>query len=122
MGKPRGDLREPMALAARPEPLPNRWAAGSYPQSLQFERAQPIGNRPIWLSPTQTQQLHGRHPTEPGHLLRRGRDSLNDKGQVILDITTARVKPVTPGQGFGPKRAPTQSELNLLEQVLGGGK
>jgi hypothetical protein len=39
----------------------------------------------------------------------------------ILDITKARVKPVTPGQGFGPKRAPTSEELNLLESVLGGG-
>ena len=45
----------------------------------------------------------------------------NDKGQVILDITKDRVKPVAPGQGFGPKRAPTQEELEILQKVLGGG-
>ncbi len=45
----------------------------------------------------------------------------NDKGQVILDITKNRVKPVTPGQGFGPKRAPTKEELGILQQMLGSG-
>ncbi len=45
----------------------------------------------------------------------------NEKGQVILDITKSRVKPVTPGQGFGPKRAATSEELDLLDSVLGGG-
>ena len=45
----------------------------------------------------------------------------NEKGQVILDITKNRVKPVTPGQGFRPKRAPTSEELDLLQKVLGGG-
>jgi hypothetical protein len=45
----------------------------------------------------------------------------NDKGHVIMDITRSRVKPVTPGQGFGPKRAPTRDELDILQRVLGGG-
>ncbi len=45
----------------------------------------------------------------------------NDKGQVILDVTRDRVKPVTPGQGFGPKRPPTADELSLLKKLLGGG-
>ncbi len=44
----------------------------------------------------------------------------NKQGQVVLDITKARVKPVTPGQGFGPKRPPTSEELELLNQILGG--
>jgi RHS repeat-associated protein len=45
----------------------------------------------------------------------------NDKGQVVLDITRGRVKPVKPGEGFGPKRPPTPDELRLLDRVLGGG-
>jgi hypothetical protein len=45
----------------------------------------------------------------------------NDKGEVILGITLERLKPVTPGQGFGPKRAPTQEELDILQKVLEGG-
>jgi len=45
----------------------------------------------------------------------------NDKGEVILDMTRDRVKPVTPGQGFGPKRPPTPDEVSLLDQLLGGG-
>lgn len=45
----------------------------------------------------------------------------NERGQVILDITESRVKPVVPGRGFGPKRAPTIEELNLLKGILGGG-
>jgi RHS repeat-associated protein len=45
----------------------------------------------------------------------------NERGQVILDITANRVKPVVPGQGFGPKRPPTSEELDLLNKVLGGG-
>ena len=45
----------------------------------------------------------------------------NDKGEVILDITRKRVKPVTPGQGFGSKRTPTSSERSLLEKLLGDG-
>jgi RHS repeat-associated protein len=39
------------------------------------------------------------------------------KGRVILDITRDRVKPVTPGAGFGAKRSPTEEELKLLQQV-----
>jgi hypothetical protein len=45
----------------------------------------------------------------------------NAEGKVILDITKDRVKSVIPGQGFGPKRAPTGEELNLLQKLLGGG-
>ncbi len=44
----------------------------------------------------------------------------NEQGQVVLDITRARVKQVLPGRGFGPKRAPTSAELELLESVGGG--
>lgn len=57
-------------------------------------------------------------------VLRGGTDRAfvtNDKGQVILDITKNRVKPVTPGHGFGPKRAPTQEELDILQKVVGSG-
>lgn len=48
----------------------------------------------------------------------------NEQGQVILDITAQRVKPVIPGQGFvkGAKRAPTSEELDLLSRLLGGGQ
>jgi hypothetical protein len=42
----------------------------------------------------------------------------NGKGQVILDITKDRVKAVTPDKGFGPKRPPTQDELDLLEKLF----
>jgi hypothetical protein len=41
----------------------------------------------------------------------------NNEGQVILDINADRVKTVAPGVGFGPKRAPTSEELQLLEQM-----
>jgi RHS repeat-associated protein len=41
----------------------------------------------------------------------------NDRGQVVLDITPDRVKPVVPGQGFGPKRTPTKEELELIARV-----
>ncbi len=44
----------------------------------------------------------------------------DDKGQVILDITKDRVKPVTPGQGFGPKRPPTPEELDFIDKLFGG--
>jgi hypothetical protein len=43
----------------------------------------------------------------------------NAQGQVILDITAARVKPVTPGVGFGDKRLPTPEELELIKRVWG---
>ncbi len=43
----------------------------------------------------------------------------NGDGQVILDVTKARAKPVTPGKGFGNKRPPTQQELNLIDQIHG---
>ncbi len=39
------------------------------------------------------------------------------QGRVVLDITRGRVKSVSPGQGFGPKRAPTQSELNWIDAL-----
>src|SRR5207253_9733312 len=39
----------------------------------------------------------------------------NAKGQVILDITAQRAKPVTPGAGFGDKRLPTPQEQQLLK-------
>jgi hypothetical protein len=60
----------------------------------------------------------------PNSAVRGGGDRIfitNDKGQVILDITRDRVKSVTPGQGFGPKRPHTPDELSLLDQLLGGG-
>jgi len=40
-------------------------------------------------------------------------------GRVILDITAERVKPVTPGVGFGDKRPPTAEELELIKQLWG---
>ena len=43
----------------------------------------------------------------------------NDKGQVIRDVTGDRVKEVIPGVGFGPKRNPTEQELDLLDQLRG---
>ena len=43
----------------------------------------------------------------------------NSQGRVITDITKDRVKPVTPGQGFGPKRPPTQQELDWIRQTWG---
>jgi hypothetical protein len=43
----------------------------------------------------------------------------NAQGQVILDITAARVKPVTPGIGFGDKRFPTVEELELIKLIWG---
>jgi hypothetical protein len=43
----------------------------------------------------------------------------NDQGQVILDITKDRVKPVIPDQGFGPKRPPTEEELDLINKLHG---
>lgn len=47
-----------------------------------------------------------------------GRAFLTNKhGQVILDITRTRVKPVIPGQGFGLKRPPTAQELKWLDQL-----
>ncbi|MGA9997472.1 MAG: hypothetical protein WBP93_18780 [Pyrinomonadaceae bacterium] len=41
------------------------------------------------------------------------------KGQVILDITAERVKPVRPQIGFGEKRVPTPEELNLIKRLWG---
>jgi RHS repeat-associated protein len=57
----------------------------------------------------------------PNSVVRGGGERLfvtDDQGQVILDITGKRVKPVIPGQGFGPKRAPTTEEKGLLDQVF----
>ncbi len=41
------------------------------------------------------------------------------EGRVILDITADRVKPVTPGTGFGDKRLPTLEELELIKKLWG---
>jgi RHS repeat-associated protein len=50
----------------------------------------------------------------------QGRIFITDKaGKVVWDITKDRAKSVIPGQGFGPKVAPTQEQLNLLKQVWG---
>lgn len=38
----------------------------------------------------------------------------DSEGRVIADITAGRVKPVTPGRGFGPKRPPTPQEREWL--------
>jgi len=46
----------------------------------------------------------------------------NDKGQVILDATRNRVKPVTPGQGFGEKNFNVpQNILDLIDNLQGDG-
>jgi hypothetical protein len=59
--------------------------------------------------------------TGPPNSIVRGQGAhvfrINDKGQVIEDITKGRVNPVTPGQGFGPKRLPTERELGWLERM-----
>jgi hypothetical protein len=41
------------------------------------------------------------------------------QGRVIFDITADRVKPVTPGVGFGDKRPPTFEELELIKKLWG---
>jgi hypothetical protein len=41
----------------------------------------------------------------------------DDNGNVVVDVTRDRAKPVIPGQGFGPKRAPTPQELDLLDKM-----
>ncbi|HXQ73313.1 MAG TPA: hypothetical protein VN844_22625 [Pyrinomonadaceae bacterium] len=41
------------------------------------------------------------------------------QGQVILDITIERVKPVTPRVGFGDKRSPTPEELEWIKLFWG---
>jgi len=38
----------------------------------------------------------------------------DESGNVVTDVTSDRAKDVTPGVGFGPKRPPTQQELDLL--------
>jgi RHS repeat-associated protein len=38
-------------------------------------------------------------------------------GNVVVDVTPDRAKPVIPGVGFGDKRSPTQGELDLWNQV-----
>jgi len=43
----------------------------------------------------------------------------DDAGKVIWDITKDRAKSVIPGQGFGPKVAPTQEQISLLQQAWG---
>jgi hypothetical protein len=40
-----------------------------------------------------------------------------NKAYESADITKDRVKPVTPAQGFGPKRAPAEQELGWLEKM-----
>jgi hypothetical protein len=48
----------------------------------------------------------------------QGRIFITDNaGKVIWDVTKDRAKSVVPGQGFGPKVAPTQEQLNLIKQV-----
>jgi hypothetical protein len=41
------------------------------------------------------------------------------KGNVVVDVTPERAKPVKPGVGFGEKRPPTQTELDLWSRVKG---
>ena len=43
----------------------------------------------------------------------------NDAGKVIWDVTKDRAKSVIPGQGFGPKIAPSQQHLDLLIKLWG---
>jgi len=43
----------------------------------------------------------------------------NSKGEVVLDITAERVKPVRPNLGFGDKRPATQGELDLIKKLWG---
>ncbi len=63
----RGDLRGTLAPAARRKSLPNRWAAGSNPQSLQPDRAPLIDARQVWFeSPPWTLQAAGPPQSDPG--------------------------------------------------------
>jgi hypothetical protein len=48
----------------------------------------------------------------PGHAFRT-----DSQSRVVADITAQRVKPVTPGQGFGEKQPPTQQELGWLRKL-----
>ncbi|MBU4188284.1 MAG: Hint domain-containing protein, partial [Propionicimonas sp.] len=41
------------------------------------------------------------------------------EGRVVLDVTADRVKPVTPGQGFGEKSLPTQEQLGWISDLWG---
>jgi hypothetical protein len=43
----------------------------------------------------------------------------DDNGNVVVDVTRDRAKPVMPGQGFGPKRPPTSQEIDLLDKMGG---
>jgi hypothetical protein len=43
----------------------------------------------------------------------------DDAGKVIWDITKDRAKSVIPGQGFGPKVAPTQQQLDWHNKIWG---
>jgi len=43
----------------------------------------------------------------------------DDAGKVIWDITKDRAKSVIPGQGFGPKVALTQQQLDWLNKIWG---
>jgi RHS repeat-associated protein len=43
----------------------------------------------------------------------------DDSGKIIWDITTIRAKPVIPNRGFGPKREPTEVELELINKIWG---
>jgi hypothetical protein len=43
----------------------------------------------------------------------------DDAGKVIWDITPNRAKSVIHGKGFGPKKLPTQEQLNLINKLWG---
>jgi len=62
--------------------------------------------------------------TGPPNSAVRGSDGrvyfTNEKGQVVLDVTSTRAKPVTPGVGYGPKRPPTPEELDTINRLHGG--
>lgn len=94
----------------------------------ELDQLHPIGGLEISLRPDVT--LSGGRSGEkvptlvgPADSAVRGSEGrvyvTDSKGRVIKDITGERVKPVTPGQGFGDKRPPTQEEKDLVDKMWG---
>ncbi len=110
----------------RPSLGPLKNLAGALDETAQLARSfepRPVTVRPDVFRSAGRSGSGAKHLTAPANSAVRGGGQrtfvTNDQGQVVLDITRSRVKPVIPGQGFGPKRAPTEGELRLLDAILG---
>jgi len=112
---PEGDLERAGAAISN-------WVTRAFDGLRNLLRPTQVSARPdVTLSGGRSGQFVKNLKGPPNSAVRGGGDRAfvtNDNGEVILDITRDRVKPVTPGQGFGPKRAPTDDELDLLDKVL----